>query len=104
MRVAEIALFTEDPDRLIAFYEDVLEAGPESRWRGGAIFAVGDVKLLIHVAGPSGPDDAPNRDHVAFSVGDVDAAAARLGIEARDYEWGRSAYLTDPDGRALELM
>ncbi|MBA2460221.1 MAG: VOC family protein [Actinobacteria bacterium] len=103
MRVVEIALFTEDPDRLIAFYEDVLEAAPESRWSGGAIFAVGDVKLLIHIAGPTRAEGPPNRDHFAFSVGDVDEAAARLGVEARDYDWGRSAYLRDPDGRVVEL-
>jgi hypothetical protein len=34
----------------------------------------------------------------------VDAEAARLGTEAKDYDWGRSAYLTDPDGRLVELQ
>jgi len=30
--------------------------------------------------------------------------AQRLGAEAKDYDWGRSAYLTDPDGRLVELQ
>ena len=46
----------------------------------------------------------PNVDHFAIRVGDVDAEAARLGTEAKDYDWGRSAYLTDPDGRLVELQ
>jgi catechol 2,3-dioxygenase-like lactoylglutathione lyase family enzyme len=27
----------------------------------------------------------------------------RLLVEPRDYPWGRSAYLRDPDGRLVEL-
>ena len=46
----------------------------------------------------------PNTDHFAIRVADVDAEAARLGTEARNYHWGRWAYLTDPDGRLVELQ
>jgi catechol 2,3-dioxygenase-like lactoylglutathione lyase family enzyme len=63
VRIAEIALFTEQPDELIAFYERVLEMTPESRWPGGAIFAIGDAKLLIHVAGEDGEGQPANVDH-----------------------------------------
>ncbi len=28
----------------------------------------------------------------------------RLDAEARDYDWGRSAYVRDPDGRLVELQ
>ena len=104
-RLAEIALFTDDPDRLIAFYEQVVEGEPAQRWPGGAIFDLGDVMLLIHVRG----DGPANRDHFALAAPDVDEAAEALraaGIEIdgpNDYDWGRSAYLTDPDGRMVEL-
>lgn len=104
MRVAEIALFTPDPERLIAFYESVLQRAPESRWPGGATFAVGEVTLLVHETGGGADGDPPNVDHVAFAVEDVDGAARSLGAEARDYDWGRSAYLRDPDGRLVELQ
>jgi catechol 2,3-dioxygenase-like lactoylglutathione lyase family enzyme len=102
-RIAEIALFTEQPSELSAFYERVLEVAPESRWPGGAIFAIGDAKLLIHIAGEDREGQPANVDHFAFSVRDVDETAERLGIEAREYDWGRSAYLRDPDGRLVEL-
>jgi predicted enzyme related to lactoylglutathione lyase len=45
---------------------------------------------------------------VAFAL-DQDAAAERArsaGVEVvgpKDFYWGRSAYLRDPDGRAVEL-
>ena len=108
--LGEIALFTDDVDGSVAFYRRLLGAPPVAEWPGGAIFAVGDAKLLVHervVALDGGP---PNEDHFALSVGDLDATCAKLVadgfaflVEARDYTWGRSAYLRDPDGRLVEL-
>jgi catechol 2,3-dioxygenase-like lactoylglutathione lyase family enzyme len=108
-RVVEIALFTDDPDKLIGFYEQLLAALPVQRWDGGASFDLGGVTLLIHDREPQDPAGPANRDHVAFGVEDVDGAAARLKEQGFDvegpknYYWGRSAYLHDPDGRMLEL-
>ena len=55
-------------------------------------------------------DGPPNEDHFAFSVSDVDGSCHELRargfaflVEPRDYPWGRSAYLRDPDGRLVEL-
>jgi catechol 2,3-dioxygenase-like lactoylglutathione lyase family enzyme len=55
-------------------------------------------------------DGPPNEDHFALAVDDLNAACdalvARgliLELEPRDYPWGRSAYLRDPDGRLVEL-
>jgi catechol 2,3-dioxygenase-like lactoylglutathione lyase family enzyme len=108
-RVVEIALFTDDPDRMIGFYEELLAALPVQRWDGGATFDLGGLMLLIHAREPSDPAGPANCDHVAFGVDDVDGAAAHLrerGFDVlgpKDYYWGRSAYLHDPDGRMLEL-
>ena len=102
-RIVEIALFTDDPDRLTAFYQRALETEPADRWPGGAIFDLDGLKLLVHVSGPG------DRDHVAIGVEDVDDAARRLveaGVDIEgpaDYDWGRSAYFQDPDGRLLEF-
>ena len=87
MRIAEIALFTERPDELVAFYERVLDSAPASRWPGGAIFDLGGAKLLIHVTGEAAEGQPPNVDHFSLGVSDVDEAARRLGAEARDYDW-----------------
>ncbi len=52
----------------------------------------------------------PNEDHFALAVDDLDGACEELRsegvtflVEPRDYPWGRSAYLRDPDGRLVEL-
>ena len=108
-RVVEIALFTDHPDQLVLFYQELLAALPTQRWDGGATFDVGGITLLIHERSASDPHGPANRDHVAIGVEDVNRAADLLrgqGIEVdgpNDYYWGRSAYLEDPDGRMVEL-
>ena len=107
-RIAEVALFTEDVARLADFYETLLGQAADGRSESHASFDLGGTTLFIHVKG-NGVDGAPDGDHVAFKV-DQDAAAERArgaGAEVvgpRDFYWGRSAYLTDPDGRAVELQ
>jgi catechol 2,3-dioxygenase-like lactoylglutathione lyase family enzyme len=55
-------------------------------------------------------DGPPNEDHFALSVDELDDTCSALAatghtllVEPRDYPWGRSAYLRDPDGRLVEL-
>jgi catechol 2,3-dioxygenase-like lactoylglutathione lyase family enzyme len=107
-RIAEVALFTDDIAQLTAFYEELLGQPPDSRSEGHASFDLDGTTLLIHVKG-NGVEGAPDGDHVAFAL-DQDAAADRaraLGADLvgpRDFYWGRSAYLHDPDGRTVELQ
>jgi catechol 2,3-dioxygenase-like lactoylglutathione lyase family enzyme len=102
--LSEPALFTDDVDELVAFYRRVLGREPTASWPGGATFDIGGITLLIHVRGEPQEGMPPNTDHFALRVEDVDAEAARLGTEAKDYDWGRSAYIVDPDGRLVELQ
>jgi predicted enzyme related to lactoylglutathione lyase len=109
-RIAEVALFTKDVARLADFYERLLGRPPDSRSDQHASFDLGGTILFIHVAGDGADHEgAPNADHVAFAL-DQDAAAERArsgGAEVtgpKDYYWGWSAYLQDPDGRAVELI
>lgn len=108
--VVEVALFTDDVDAAKAFYRQLLTSSPESDWPGGAIFAAGAAKLLVHERGAAIEDGPPNEDHVAVGVADLDARYHDLVARGyafvaapRDYPWGRSAYLRDPDGRLVEL-
>jgi catechol-2,3-dioxygenase len=109
LRIAEVALFTEDVEALAAFYERLLGRPPDSSSDSHASFDLGGTTLFIHVAGDDGPEGAPNVDHVAFAL-DQEAAAERARSEGvdvlgpKDFYWGRSAYLSDPDGRAVELQ
>jgi len=102
--VTEIALFTDDVGALVDFYRRVLGREPTASWPGGATFDLDGVTLLIHVRGEAQEGMPPNVDHFAIRVADVDGEAVRLGTEAKDYDWGRSAYLRDPDGRLVELQ
>ncbi len=108
--LVEIALFTDDVESAKAFYGRLLSTAPEAEWPGGAVYAAGGAKLLVHERAGAPEGGPPNEDHFAIGVADVDAAAAELRaarltfiVEPRDFPWGRSAYLRDPDGRLVEL-
>ncbi len=110
-RLVEIARFAADLDRTASFYERLLGVKPESLSVGEtATFSLGGVKLFLHKRTGGMPGGPKDEDHITFAVEDVDEACARLraqGIEIefppRDFYWGRSAYLRDPDGRLVEL-
>jgi catechol-2,3-dioxygenase len=107
-QVAEIALFTPDVSRLADFYERLLGVAADDRSDSHATFDLGGVTLFIHVTGHA-VEGAPDCDHVAFAL-DQDAAVERMRSTGTavdgpaDFYWGRSAYLRDPDGRAVELQ
>jgi catechol 2,3-dioxygenase-like lactoylglutathione lyase family enzyme len=108
--IAEIALFTDDVERASAFYRGLTGTPPVAEWPGGALFELGSGKLLVHERTAATDAGPPNEDHFAISVDDLDemcatiaAGGSSLLVEPRDYSWGRSAYLRDPDGRLVEL-
>jgi catechol 2,3-dioxygenase-like lactoylglutathione lyase family enzyme len=75
-----------------------------------AIFMEGDVKVFIHRTYEPGEGGLPPENHHAYQVADVDAVCRELVEKGlafeqapKDYYWGRSAYLRDPDGNLLEL-
>jgi catechol 2,3-dioxygenase-like lactoylglutathione lyase family enzyme len=110
-RLAEIALFTADVPRLTEFYERVLGVPPRSRSESHAFFDVGETTILIHlVTDDDVPADAPGGDHIAFAVASQDSTSDQLRgrghdvIGPKDYAWGRSAYVRDPDGRLVEIV
>ena len=64
----EIALFTDDLEAAKSFYGRLVGAAPEAEWPGGAIFAVGALKLLVHERAGAMEDGPPNEDHFAVGV------------------------------------
>ena len=110
-RIAEVALFTTDVPRLTEFYERILGKEPRSRSESHAYFDVGDTTILVHlVTDDDVPHDAPAGDHVAFAVASQDEVSDELRgrghdvIGPKSYDWGRSAYVRDPDGRLVEIV
>jgi catechol 2,3-dioxygenase-like lactoylglutathione lyase family enzyme len=109
-RLGEIALFTYDVEGVTGFSRGLLGAAPAAEWPGGALFTLEDGQLLVHERTAAMPDGPPNGDHFALRVDDLDGSCASLVesgfallVEGREYPWGRSAYLRDPDGRLVEL-
>ncbi len=108
--IDEFTRFTDDVEATVAFYEAVLGSEPVESWPGGAVFDAGGVTLLVHETYDAGEGDLPPDDHLAVGVEDVDESLAELadaGLEVErepaDYDWGRSAYLRDPEGNQIEL-
>jgi len=109
-KLVELALFTDKVAEMTAFYSALLGAQPSYANEMMATFALGEVKLLIHQRLPAAPGDPPNVDHFAFGVEDLAAetqAVAESGLKfdvgPREFDWGASAYLHDPDGRLVEM-
>ncbi len=118
MQFASARVVTADVDRLVAFYEALLEMkatrfAPEfAEFRWGAVaFAISDQALVQRFnAGVAVPGQ--NRSAIIeFQVEDTDAAHARLGAEVEvvmppaTMPWGnRSMLLRDPDGNAVNVF
>ncbi len=116
-RLREVARFTTQPHVVARFYAGILGASPPEVEQDAYNFEVEGVNLFIHRSDEAAASQRasslggwpPGVDHIAFAVEDVDADCERLraaGYEIdgpREFPWGRSAYLFDPDGRMVEL-
>jgi catechol 2,3-dioxygenase-like lactoylglutathione lyase family enzyme len=109
MKLEEIAIFTDQVKETTAFY---LALGGEIVYQneGMAIIGFENVKLLIHARYQPGENELPCENHIAFGTPNVYEEVKRLSslgliveYEPADYDWGRSAYLRDPDGKLVEL-
>jgi catechol 2,3-dioxygenase-like lactoylglutathione lyase family enzyme len=125
--VVETCLYTDDLDRAIAFYRDLLGLAP-TKGDGERFQAfdtgAGRVLLLFKRGGtlepqpvPTGgtipPHDGSGPLHIAFAIAlaDYDTWCARLRGHAVSIEsetrWergGRSVYFRDPDNHLVELV
>lgn len=110
MKLIELAYFTDNVKEMGNFYRALLGSEPVASSDDMAIFMCGETKIFIHKKYPASEGELPPENHTAFAVDDVDAACASLtqgGLTletpAKDYYWGRSAYLRDPDGNLIEI-
>lgn len=111
MKLVELAFFTDHVKPMADFYRNLLGAEPITQSEGMAIFKVGAAQLFIHRTYTPADGELPPTNHIAFEVEDLNTACQQLlqhglTLEAppRDYYWGRSAYLRDPDGHQIELI
>lgn len=107
-----INLTSENRERMVAFYRDVLELPPNEQM-GEGTFDVGGAQILIdghsEIAGTA---KEPQRVLINFFVDDLAAEQRRLeerGVRfirtaGREYWGGVISTFTDPDGNYLQLI
>jgi len=107
-----VVLVSPDPERLIAWYVDVLGLATErlEQWRRGEVpFASLRVDATTIVDVQRGERSGTNVDHLALVVdADLEALAAQHGAAAPRSLFGaqgqgQGIYLRDPDGNSVEL-
>jgi len=110
MKLIELAYFTENVEAMAGFYHALLGAEPVAKSEDMAIFMSGDTKIFIHRKYVSAEGELPADNHIAFAVDNVDAMCETLiqqglilEVPPKDYYWGRSAYLRNPDGQMVEI-
>lgn len=111
-----VSVVVADTARALAFYRDLLGLAVVARpdlGYPGAWLAVGGRQLhLLEVPNPDPVAGRPphvGRDrHLAFTVDDLDACAARLERAGRAYTRSRSGraalFCRDPDGNGIEII
>jgi catechol 2,3-dioxygenase-like lactoylglutathione lyase family enzyme len=110
MKLVELAYFTDNVAAMSDFHRALLGAEPVTASEDMAIFMSGETRIFIHKRYPPSEGELPPENHTAFAVEDVDAACQALtqqgltlAVPPKDYYWGRSAYLRDPDGHLMEI-
>lgn len=119
MNLTHVRLLTDDLDRLLAFYRDVLglevtlDASVYYELRAGnAIVGLFRRDLMGQMIGAELPAGRSDGAVMTFAVDDVDEAArslrergAEIVSEPKDYEAAflRVAHLRDPDGNLIEI-
>ena len=110
-----IALNSEDPDRLTAFYQDVVGLTPRFDLVPGAFAMSGDAPVCMIIEGHSevlGSAQDPHRVMLNFSTDDAVAEARRLQGQGVTFvretyeepDVGIFATFTDPDGNYCQLV
>ena len=100
--ITEVALFTDDVVGAAAFYRSLVDAAPVAEWPGGALFAAGDTKILVHERAATTEGGPPNEDHFALSVDEIDAVCDTLRAEG--LESSRSRMTTRGDDRPISAI
>jgi predicted enzyme related to lactoylglutathione lyase len=107
-----VAIPTQDFDRAVEFYGDVLGLEKSKRWGDmpGMEFETGNLTIAIMQSDAFGLEFQPHKAPVAFRVDDVEAARAKLeakGVEFRgetiDSGVCHQAIFEDPDGNILDI-
>jgi predicted enzyme related to lactoylglutathione lyase len=107
-----INITSENPERLIAFYRDVLQLPQDTEMGEGAFVTAGAHVLIDGHSETHGPASEPQRVLINFFVPDLAAEQQRLEAQGvaflrtrgTEYWGGTISTFTDPDGNYLQLI
>jgi len=103
---------SEDPEKLYAWYEAHLGLKRESneavvfKWRDAGDEKEGRTVWAIFAKRSKYFDPSPSQFMLNFRVEDLDALLAALraeGEKVEEYDYGRFAWIMDPEGNRIEL-
>ncbi len=107
-----INITTEDPRRMMDFYENVLRLPRNEDVGEGAVSAAGATIIFDTHSETKGPNNEPSRFLLNFFVDDLATEQQRLEAQGvrfirsagREFWGGVISTFTDPDGNYLQLI
>lgn len=107
-----VLVYTDNLERLAAFYRDTLGLAPHSVKEHAVAFKWGDVRITLGTHSEvRGPSRDPHRIMVNLATDNIHAAHAALSAKGVRFmrppereRWGWVATFTDPDGNILQLL
>jgi catechol 2,3-dioxygenase-like lactoylglutathione lyase family enzyme len=104
IQAAHVVLHSREPERLRAFFRDVLNFPSVDAGRGWLIFALPPSEMAVH------PHDGPGHHQLYLMCDDLEATVKELeakGVEftkpVNELRWGRLAAFRLPDGEEMYL-
>ncbi|OYZ96104.1 MAG: hypothetical protein B7Y01_00145, partial [Xanthobacter sp. 17-67-6] len=114
LRLGAVHLRTRTPDRLAAFYEQVVGLTRLAGQAGRIVLGAGDKAIIVLEDAPDAlapPARAPGLFHTAIRVPDRASLAVRMNVlrahgvpfGASDHLVSEALYFDDPDGNGIEI-
>lgn len=104
IHAAHVVMYTREPERLRAFFRDVLGFPAVDAGGGWLIFALPPAELAVH------PHEGPGKhqlylmcDNIGQTVRELTAKGVEFTDPVRELEWGKLTAFRLPDGEPLYL-
>ena len=103
-RIDHVAVGTDDPDGLAAFYERIFDARVVKTEGHPVMAYLGNTSLALHAEGHVPP-------HTGIRVSEEERAAIKARLAAEEIDWRErdhgiaiGLFFEDPDGRTIEAI
>lgn len=104
IHAAHMVLYSREPERLRAFFRDVLQFPWVDAGHGWLIFALPPSEAAVHPAdGTTGHQLYLMCDNLAATVDELKAKGVEFTRPVREERWGKLAAFQLPDGQEMSL-